>query len=268
MDEVGNNQKKDIWSYSRVTCFGRCKYEFYLDYIVNDDDLYLSEGNYYAEVGSFVHKILEKMFKGEISPEDTARYFVENYDMNVCYEAKQSVMDKAYNTCLDYFINADFDWINKYDILGVEMKQRFTIEDYDFVGYIDLLLRDKSDGKIVVLDHKSAPYPLKTRGDGVKKNQLQSFLSYKKQMYLYCNAIYQQFGEYPKEITWNHFKENKFVTIPFKKEEYEESIRWFIETVKEIEQEQNFDATPDFFYCTNLCNFRHSCEYQGTEKEN
>ena len=50
MDEVKDNQKKTCWSYSRTTCFGHCKYEFYLDYIINDDNLYLSEGNFYAEV--------------------------------------------------------------------------------------------------------------------------------------------------------------------------------------------------------------------------
>lgn len=262
MDENIEQVEKKDWSYSRTTCFGHCKYEFYLDYIINNDELYLSESNYYAEVGTFVHEILAMIFQGKLDPNDSARYFIENYDKNVFYRVKKSTMDKTYDTCFEYFLNTDFSWINNYEILGVEMEQHFTIEGYNFVGYIDLLLRDKSDGKIVVLDHKSAPYPMKINGE-IKKNQLQSFLSYKKQMYLYCNAIYQQFGEFPKEITWNHFKEGgKFATIPFVKEEYDEAIQWFINTIKAIEKEENFDATQDFFYCTNLCNFRHSCEYQ------
>ena len=54
---------KRLYSYSRLTCFGHCKYEFYLDYIINDDNQYLSEGNFYAEVGSYVHEILAMIFK-------------------------------------------------------------------------------------------------------------------------------------------------------------------------------------------------------------
>lgn len=263
MDENMEQSTKRAWSYSRTACFGRCKYEFYLDYVINDDEQYLSEGNYYAEVGSFVHEILAKIFQGELKAEDAAQYFMDNYDDNIFYKVKQSTMQKTFDTCFEYFLTADFSWINNYEILGVEMEQHFTIDGYNFVGYIDLLLRDKTDGRIVVLDHKSAPYPMKRDGE-IKKNQLQSFLSYKKQMYLYCNAIYQQYNEFPKEITWNHFKDGgKFATIPFNKDEYDDTIKWFIDTIKTIETEEDFEPSQDFFYCTNLCNFRHSCEYKN-----
>lgn len=263
MDESMEQSTKRAWSYSRTTCFGHCKYEFYLDYVINDDEQYLSEGNYYAEVGSFVHEILAKIFQGEIKSEDAAEYFIENYENNIFYKVKESTMTKTYDACLEYFLTTDFDWIDNYDILGVELEQHFVIDGYEFVGYIDLLLRDKSDGKIVVLDHKSAPYPMKKDGE-IKKNQLQSFTSYKKQMYLYCNSIYQQYHEFPKEIVWNHFKDGgKFAKIPFKQDEYDETIKWFIDTIKTIEKEEDFEPSQDFFYCTNLCNFRHSCEYKN-----
>lgn len=58
MSEYKDDIDKMRWSYSRLTSFEHCKYEFYLNYIVNDDEEYLSEGNFYAEVGSFVHEIL------------------------------------------------------------------------------------------------------------------------------------------------------------------------------------------------------------------
>ena len=49
MSDVEQSERKKRWSYSRTTSFDHCKYEFYLDYVINDDDQYLSEGNFYAE---------------------------------------------------------------------------------------------------------------------------------------------------------------------------------------------------------------------------
>ena len=43
MCEYKNDIDKMQWSYSRLTSFENCKYEFYLNYIVNDDDKYLPE---------------------------------------------------------------------------------------------------------------------------------------------------------------------------------------------------------------------------------
>lgn len=258
-----DKERKSRWSYSRTTCFGRCKYEFYLDYIVNDDALYLSEGNYYAEVGSYTHDILAKVFSGELDVEDAAKYFVDNYDNNVIYKVKKSTMDKNFMAIAGYFADLDLDWMKDYEILGVELETKFKLDDYDFIGYIDLLLRDKRDGRIVVLDHKSSEYPFLKDGKSVKKKAKHSFELYKKQMYLYCHAVKQLYGEFPKEIAWNHFKDGgKLATIPFNPDEYEESIGWFRQTLQEIEKEKDFEPSPDFFYCTNLCNFRNSCDYR------
>lgn len=268
-----NEYKDDIdnmhWSYSRLTSFERCKYEFYLNYIVNNDEQYLSESNFYAEVGIFVHDILAKIFnkftKNKKSPklslDEAAQYYVDNFDDNVFYKVKKSTMDKTFELCADYFANMETDWLKDYEVLGVELEVEFKIEDYDFIGYIDLLLRDKRDDKIVVVDHKSSPYPLKLNGE-VKKNSLHSFEAYKKQMYLYSYAVKEKYGEFPKEIRWNHFKDNgKMVSIPFKKEEYDAAVKWLVDTIHNIENEDNFKPSLDYFYCKNLCNFRNCCEY-------
>ena len=118
--------------------------------------------------------------------------------------------------------------------------------------------------KIVVIDNKSSEYPFRLDGK-VKAKSKQSFENYKKQMYLYSYAVMEKYGEFPKEITWNHFKDGgKFATIPFIKAEYDEAVKWFVDTIHNIEKEQNFEPNEDFFYCHNLCNFRHSCEYVKT----
>lgn len=262
MNNAEQNDRKSRWSYSRTASFGHCKYEFYLDYIVNDDSLYLSENNFYAEEGSFVHEILAMIFNGELNVDDALQYYIDNHDNNVFYKVKKSTMDKTFAIIADYFASLDLGWLNNYEVLGVELEQKFKVEDYDFIGYIDLLLRDKRDGKIVVLDHKSTEYPFKKNGEMKRKSE-KSFESYKRQMYLYCHAIYQKYGEFPKEITWNHFKDGgQFATIPFVQSEYEEVIKWFVDTIKTIETEKTYEPSEDFFYCFNLCNFRHSCEYK------
>lgn len=261
MDEIAVVEDKQCWSYSRVTCFCNCKYEFYLNYIVNDDEQYLAEGNYYAEVGSFVHMILAMIFDGKLKKEDSAQYFIDNYENNVFYTVRQSTMDKTKETIIDYFNNLDIAWLSKYEIVGVELEMRFNVNEYDFVGYIDLLLKDKIDGKFIVLDHKSVEYFFKANGD-VKKKSEHDFDTYKKQMYLYCHSVYQKYGEYPKMICWNHFKDSgKISKIPFNKKEYDKAVKWYLDTIKSITKEEAFEPTKDFFYCSQLCNFRASCEY-------
>ena len=260
MDE--EKREKTRWSYSRATCFSQCKYEYYLNYIINDPEQYLSEGNYYAEVGSYVHEILAKIFSGELKREEAADYFEEHFDENVFYQTSESSMERSYNACLDYLKTENFAWLDSYEILGVEKVCKFSIDDVEFIGIIDLLLRDKSDGGIVILDHKSAQYPLKKDG-AVKKNSEHSFETYKRQMYLYCYAVNEEYGKYPKEIVWNHFKNGgSFARIPFDMNDYKKAIKWFKKTIKNAEKEEEFAPTQDFFYCKNLCNFRNSCEYR------
>lgn len=266
MDEETKEIDKKRWSYSKTTCFNHCKYEYYLNYIVDDDELYLSEGNFYAEIGIFMHEILAMIFKGKLSIDDAPRYFIDNFDDNVVYSVKKSTMDKAYDACLDYLANADFSWLKQYEIIGVEMEQKFKVDDIDFIGYIDLLLRDKSDNRIVILDHKSSKYPFGVNG-GVKKSSQSSFDTYKKQMYLYCCAVYNAFNEFPKEIMWNHFKDGgRIAKIQFVKDDYDKTLDWFRKTVTEAKQEREFNPSQDFFYCYQLCNFRNSCEYKNNSE--
>ncbi len=263
MCEYKEDIDKMCWSYSRLTSFENCKYEFYLNYIINDNEEYLSEGNFYAEVGSYVHEILAMIFNGELTPDEASQYYVDNFDNNVFYKTSKSTMDKTFETCADYFANVDFGWLNDYEILGVEKKIKFKILGYKFIGYIDLLLRDKKDNKIVILDHKSSSYPFNLDGS-LNYRAKTTFPKYKKQMYLYAKAIVDMYNEYPKEFIWNHFKDKKMAKIPFEEKEYLAALDWLIDTIHIIENEKDYNATLNYFYCTNLCSFRNSCEYAKT----
>lgn len=251
-----------VWSFSRLSTFDQCKYSFYLKYIIDNDDEYLAEGNYWAEVGSFMHEILEKIFKGELKQEDSTQYFVDHYDDRVLYRASKSIMSKTYAACISYLETEDFWWIRECEIIGVERNFEITVSGYKFTGYIDLLLRNKHTGALILLDHKSAAYPLTAKGDRVLKANEKSFASYGRQMYLYCHAVKELYGEFPVYIVWNHFKAGRMVKISFNQDEYEEAMKWFLDTIAAIENEQDFPETLDYFYCHNLCDFRNSCEYK------
>lgn len=253
-----NNMK---WSYSRVTCYDHCPYAFYLKYIIDDDEQYLAEGNYYAEVGGYVHSILEKIFNDELCVDDASQYFVDHFDENVFYEARQSAMDKTYEACADYFASVDFEWLKDYEILGVEKEINIDINEYKFIGYIDLLLRSKDTKEIYIIDHKSSAYPFKKDGKSILKKSEDDFAKYRRQMYLYCKYVYDEYGEYPTWIVWNHFKDQKIAKIPFVKDDYDESLFWFENVIHDIEQDESFEENVEFFYCTQLCEFRGTCEY-------
>lgn len=257
-----------VWSYSRLSTFNNCKYAFYLNYIQDDHETYLPEGNYYAEVGSFMHSILEKVYKKELDPNDAFDYFLNNYDNNVFYSVKQSIMDSTCDKCLSYLDDiSNFDWINQYEVLGVEKEIRFTYRKNKFLGYIDLLLRDKSDGKIVIVDHKSEEYPFNKNGS-VKAKCQNSFENHKRQMYLYSYAINEEYKELPKELKWNHFKDGgQISTVTFDETEYAQALKWATNTIRNIKAETEYisDLDPkgsDFFFCNNICGFRNSCEYK------
>lgn len=266
LSEYADLISKMRWSYSRLTSFSQCKYGFYLAYIVKDDDLYLNEGNFWAEAGVLVHEILERFFKKEITQQEAAEYFRDHFWDSICYKVKPELMKKKYEQCLDFFENSDLSWLDSYEVLGVEKEIKLTISGYDFIGYIDLLLRDKRDGRLIILDNKSSEYFF-TKSGKVKESARHSFEKYEKQMTLYSRGVYEEYGEYPKELHWLHFMDRgKRSIVQFDLHKYEDAVRWLIDQIHEIENEDDFPANYEFFYCKNLCGFRSSCEVAQKEK--
>lgn len=272
MSSYGKIIKQMVWSHSRVTCYDTCPYNFFLKYVVNNDSLYLAENNFYAELGSFIHSILEMILNGELAQDDALEYFIDHYDENVFYTTKESIMDKSFEACAAYLRELDLSWLSNFDIIGVEKRIHTTIADengkeYPFIGYIDVAIRDRESGEISIIDHKSAAYPLKADGVTVLKRSEHSFESYKRQLYLYSKWIHDEYGIFPKYLIWNHFKEQKIVAIEFDKDEYDAAMRWYTDEIHKIEEDEDFVANYNYFFCNNLCEFRDSCEYNEANNE-
>ena len=256
------------WSFSRLNSYYQCPYEWRLHYV----ECNKSENGFFGEYGSLIHKILEKYEKGELSLFELNEYYEEHFNEDVPHDAppnkyvdiKQSYYDKG----IDYFNNIDLN-LDKYEILGVELKVEFKINGKDFVGYIDLLVRDKEGGEIIIIDHKSASIKILKNGN-ISKSDQQHFLEFKRQLYLYSIPIIEKYGAVSK-LRWNMFKDQKWIEIPWKQEEYDESIQWAKDTLALIENEIDWSPNPDYYYCNYLCGQRnHACEYkpQPTKKSN
>lgn len=264
MSEYNNAIDKMVWSFSRVHSFENCRYEWYLNYLLKDEKgkrIFENEQNFYASYGGFIHSILEKILNDEFTIEQGYVYYKDNFDTNVLFDVSESTREKYFYLGLDYFSILDFDWLKDYEILGVEKKCSFKIGKFKFIGYIDLLIRHKETKGIIIIDHKSSEYPLTKKGS-VKKKKIKDYDSYKKQLYLYAEQVFNEYGTYPKKIEWNYFKEQQWLSLPFVKEEFEDAKTWAIDTIEEIYKEENFLPNLDYFYCHNLCGFRNSCDYK------
>ena len=130
------------WSFSRLTAYSQCNYNFYLKYIECNE----GDENFFSQYGNFIHKILEKYEKGELSLFELCTYYEEHYSENVtCPAPPNNYVDLGqsyYDKGLDFLENIDLD-LEDFEILGVEKKVKFTIDKYKMIGFIDLLLKDK-----------------------------------------------------------------------------------------------------------------------------
>lgn len=245
------------WSFSRINSFyNNCKLEWKRHYIDCEPLINSFDG----QVGGFAHKCLEKYFKGELSEFELAPYFEEHYKDEVTMYCPYPNGDTKYEKILEYFKNFSFDK-DKYEILGVEKEVRFKVGDYDCVGYIDLLYKDKTTGEITLMDHKSSTIKVTKKGT-VSKSDVEHFEAFKRQQYLYSKVILEEYGRVDY-LRWNMFKDGTTISINWNEEEYKNTFNWAEETIKSIEKENEFPPSPSYFYCNSLCSIRHSgCPYK------
>jgi len=239
-----------IWSFSRLNSFYQCKYQFKQQYI----DCLQGESNFFAEYGSFIHNILEKFFKGELAIYELSTFYKEGYQNAIQHSAPPNkfvdLNQSYYKAGLKYFNEIeDYD---EYNIIDVEKKVDFKIDNIKMVGYIDLLAKDK-DNRLHIIDHKSS---------NIKSLKSQKAKDYWKQMSLYSIPIKEEFGEYPCQLHINAFRKQQWYTTDFNIEEVSNVKKWATNTVDLVRKEDEWNPTIDEFFCSYLCNFRNKCKYR------
>ena len=249
------------WSFSRLHAWEQCPYAFYLKYIEQRD----GESNYYAANGKCMHEVFEAILTNQIPLDECTQCYADKYDL-ICETTKQSTMDSTYEKCMDYLCTIDGIDLEKYEILGVELKLDFNIGKYKFVGYADLVVKNKESGEVILVDHKQATHFMKKDGTPLK-NQLENFLAYRHQMYIYCKGLKDYFGIDVNKIIWHHFKDNGELTIiPFEADEYEETLQWAANTIEKIKKDKKFLNKRSYVLCSSLCDYRNDCEYKNEDE--
>ena len=117
-----------------------------------------------------------------------------------------------------------------WEILEVERELKIDIKGKKFIGYLDLLVRDKTDGRLILIDHKS-------KAEFKDENEKQHYAI---QLYLYAIWVFEEYHEYPKELLFNMFRVGNQVTIPFNYDDFIAAQEWVCDTIKKIYSDTEF----------------------------
>lgn len=253
------------WSFSSVNCYENCPKCFFLSYIEALPKL----NNAFAQWGSFGHSLLEGYYQGKYELFDLAQEYEDGYTQNVTIPFPNNkyvdLNQKYYEAGLQYFCS--FQGLDsKYEVIAVEQKINSYIGNRKFVGFIDLILRDKDDGRYVIVDHKSK--------SGFKNRDEES--DYLRQLYLYSSYIKDKYGEFPKELIFNMFRAQDTVVEKFNERDYDKAIQWFLSTIEKIYHDKKFVDKIAFeyknkkkklseykrndYFCNELCGVRTHCK--------
>lgn len=237
-----------VWSFSRLNAYHTCPYMFYLQYIEKLKGI----DNAFGQFGTHCHGILERYFKKELSLFDLSYEYTSTYNKNVTekfpWNKYKDLKTSYFNAGREYFDN--FKGFDNYEILAVEKEILCNVDKYKFTGYIDLIIRNKNN-QIIMIDHKSKS----------KFKSKKEFKEYLRQLYLYCIAVYEEYGEYPAKLFFNMFKEKKWEGTGFDINALEEAKQWVVSTIDKIMKTEKFSPLSNDFYCRNICGQRLNCGY-------
>lgn len=265
--------KNHCYSYSQLETFRQCPYSFYLQKVEKTHENEMVQ-NSFAEQGTLIHDLIDKWAKGELTAGELPYEYEKRYPVEVSNNwpkmlAAKGYADKTYQQGLQYLEN--FDEFEGYDVLESEYKFKTKIDGRNFVGVIDMILKDQMTNEIIILDHKSKSL------DAFKKEEDEMY----KQQLIYSKAVEEKYGAYPDLLAFNLFKEGGLMMYrPFDKAEYDKVYTWACDTIKKIENCDIFDWYETMmdkkrkkaieegkdpnkvkleFFCSEICSCRKIC---------
>ncbi len=253
MDELKNL----TWSYSSMNLFENCPYGFKLTYI----DRKKRVSNIFAEIGSATHAVFEDYFNDEAEIFELEDLFRKKYEYYVKSPVPKNLLkfnyeDKTIELISKYFRTIEINRDN-YEPLCIEGKAEYKIYNVSIVVKPDLIVRRKSDNKVILYDYKTSKYD-KEKHSG----------------YAYQCSLYKHIWEqvsgihvdemaiiYVKELTKKRGEEPKNGKIvPL---EYDEKVMdRFLYDISSIIAERDWKPKLEQFQCENICSVRNSCRYK------
>lgn len=256
------------WSFSRVNAYSTCPRMFKLTYL----DHAPKANSAFGEWGSLCHSVYEDFAKGNLAEYECGQSYEERWATYMKDDFPPSrgtpLRDKYYERGKELFTTFE-GFPEHWEIISAEQEVNLQIGDYLFVGYIDLLVRDKRDKKLIVVDHKSK--------SKFKNDEEQAH--YALQLYLYAEWVFQHFGEYPKQLLFNMFRVGEEVIIDFNQQDHQNALEWFTSTIRQIYQDVEFWDKIELeyeanhkpmsayhnsdYFCRYICSCRYSCVRSG-----
>lgn len=236
------------YSFSRINSFYNCPHGWLLYYIYGEKQI----TNFFGQFGTFCHLILEKYFKYELEIWDLAEFYKNNYHKYVTESPPRypKGMDLNYfNRGLTFFDNLSFnreDW----EIISIEDSIFIQIGKYKVVIKPDLVLRNKETNEIFVFDYKSS--------DMSKKKELKKA---ENQINFYAIGIEEKNNFKVDYGSIWQIRTGEIIDFKITDETKEETKKWFLDSISEIEKEEDFKATPNKYFCQNLCGCREYCKF-------
>ena len=223
------------------------------------------EDNAFSQYGKLCHNILEEYANKEIETFEMLDEYKRRFDQKVTkdfpYNKHGSLRESYFKGGEEYF--KSFEGFKDYKIIKAEQKVKFKIGDYNFVGYVDLVLQNK-DKQLVILDHKSKKLsnPRKSTWDNIEKRRKSELYQYLRQLYIYSKPLIEKYKVYPKTLIFNSFKVGKWIEIPFDKDDYQESLDWVLDTINNVYNDETMtDKHDKQYFCDNICGTSSYCEY-------
>lgn len=256
------------WSFSRINSYRNCALGWKLHYL----DHVPQESSGFADWGSLCHSIFEDYAKGELAEYEVLDAYEKRYPEYIHGEFSpckgKPLAERYYERGQELFLTFN-GFPDNLEIIGVEQEVHLDINGRHFIGYIDLLARDKETGDLVVIDHKS-------KGNFKSEDEKQH---YALQLYLYAQWVYEQYGKYPSRLVFNMFRVDDVVVVPFNAEDLERAKQWFTDTIDAIYQDEDFwdkisleydqqnkpisEYQCNDFFCRYLCGSRMYCKRSG-----
>lgn len=184
-----------IWSYSRVSSFQNCIYEYFLSRVLKLE----GKENIYSVTGSCVHDSIEAFYNKEIEYKDLVERFESDF-LNIEIsdfkfsndELRNDSMREKYKECIIHFLKNHQAIKTK---LITEQEIWVDVDGHVFMGYIDAVTKGE-DGIYYVYDWKTS-----TRYSGKKVDE------HANQLLLYALALNQAGVPLDKiRVAWNFLK--------------------------------------------------------------
>lgn len=279
--------KKEKYSYSKLSCYGNCPKNYYLTYIEHVE----RSQNIYGLLGTLFHDLTEKLESGKI----TNKQIIEEWNLEIdMYEFVGDLNFPTIKSKENYIKDIEL-YFKNFEPLDMDGKDCLVEEEFciDFEniiirGFIDLTLIDHEKKEIEVIDYKTS-----SKNGFTSKNLIKKCY----QLILYGIALQQKYPDYKivkcafdlakyaqhketgkvkerKDIPIDKEKEYEryFIEIPFNQENidlFKEFVNKSMEDINKAKEEDlwSVNKTNFSFFCQNLCSTAEHCqEYQKYNK--